>query len=208
MRRGGRSPSWCPAAGAPTREERSIRVIAGAAKGRRLSAPSGRRTRPTADRVKEALFSILQPTLPGAVVADLYAGSGALAIEALSRGAERAVLVERSGRALSALRDNLTLCGLSERATVIEGDVGRALQRGLPEGPVDIALLDPPYDIDGDVLAEVLGALPRALAPGATVVLEADHHRSGPSWPPGLSGSQSRRYGDTVLHIAAARDPS
>lgn len=178
-------------------------MIAGAAKGRRLTAPRGRRTRPTADRVKEALFSILQAEVPGAAVLDLYAGSGALGIEALSRGAGSAVFVERGRRALEALRDNLHRCGLADRATVVADEVQAALRGGEVAGPVDIALLDPPYDTDPDEVGEVLAGLVPLLAAGAVVVVEADRHGPAPAWPDRLGAADVRRYGDTVLHIAA-----
>lgn len=141
-------------------------------------------------------------------MADLYAGSGALGIEALSRGAAEAVFVERSRRALGCLRQNLATCGLEEHATVVAHDVGRALERGLPSGPVDIALLDPPYDLAPAALAAVLDALPGALSPGAVVVVEAARQGDPPQWPKSLRASQTRRYGDTVLHIATRRDAS
>lgn len=141
-------------------------------------------------------------------MADLYAGSGALGIEALSRGAEQAVFVERSRRALDCLRQNLAACGLEEYATVVVQDVGRALERGLPTGPVDIALLDPPYDLAPAALAGVLDALPGALSPGAIVVVEGARQGEAPRWPESLRASQTRRYGDTVLHIATRRDAS
>lgn len=178
-----------------------MRVIAGTAKGRRLTSPPGERTRPTADRVKEALFSILQPRLRDAVVLDLFAGSGALAIEALSRGARRAVLVERSRRASAAIRDNLTACDLADRAEVVTAGVMQVL--GAPvAGPFDIVLLDPPYAVDQAELARVLAAVPPVLAEGGVVVLETDAHREDPPWPPGLLPREPRSYGDTRLRLA------
>lgn len=181
-----------------------MRVIAGRAKGHPLRAPEGRRTRPTADRVKEALFSSLQPRLPGARVLDLYAGSGALAIEALSRGADAAVLVERNRRALEALRDNLAVCGLADGAGVVADDVTAVLRRG-PEplgGPFDLVVADPPYDIDDPELATVLELLPGVVAAGARITLETDRQRSEPDWPAPLTPGRPRRYGDTALHTA------
>lgn len=177
-----------------------MRVIAGIAKGRTLVAPQGRRVRPTTDRTKEALFSILQFELRAASVVDLYAGSGALGIEALSRGAARATFVERDGRVLEALGRNLEVTGLADRATIVRGSVSAALAQPLPGAPFGIALLDPPYDIDGDQLAGVLAALVDQLAPGAHVTVELGHHGDPPRWPPGIEPGRDRRYGDTRLH--------
>ena len=182
-----------------------MRVVAGTAKGRRLTAPRGERTRPTADRVKEALFSSLGPRLPGASVLDLFAGSGALGIEALSRGAAHATFVERDRRALSALRGNLEVTGLTERATVVADDVVRTLRDGAPPGaPYDVVCCDPPYAIPPGVLAGVLAALAGHLAPDAVVTVEADRRAPAPDWPPGVIADATRRYGDTVIHVARA----
>jgi len=121
-----------------------VRVIAGIAKGRRLAAPPGSATRPTADRVKEALFSSLLPILGGASVLDLYAGSGALGIEALSRGAAHCTFIERDRTALRTLRDNLDALDLNDRARVVPGDA-MVLCRGIE---ADLVLADPPYGFD------------------------------------------------------------
>src|ERR1700736_3119455 len=134
-----------------------MRVVAGEAKGRRLQAPAGPRTRPTSDRVREAIFDILGSldAVEGAVVADLFAGSGALGIEALSRGARRTVFVDRDRAAITAIRANLAGCGFGpDRAEVVPGDVGR-WAAGAP--PVDVILADPPYDFAGwpDLLASL-----------------------------------------------------
>lgn len=179
-------------------------MIAGTAKGRSLRAPPGRATRPTADRVKEAMFSILMPRLPGAVVADLFAGSGALGIEALSRGAEHVVFVERAPRALQALRDNLTACGLADRATVVADDVERTLRRGLDGVRPTVVVADPPYDTDPTAIAAVLASVGDLVAPGGRVVLETPADRPAPDWPPRLRPDEPREYGDTALHLATA----
>ena len=181
---------------------RPVRVIAGIAKGRRLDAPPGSRTRPTADRVKEALFSMLAPRLAGASVADLYAGSGALGIEALSRGAEHAVFVERDPRALAALRTNLARTGLADRATVVAADVEKVLREGPPHAPFTIVLIDPPYDVEPEALGRSLATLAASLADGATVTVELGRRSPAPSWPPELLAGDPRRYGDTLLHTA------
>jgi 16S rRNA (guanine966-N2)-methyltransferase len=184
-----------------------VRVIAGAAKGRRLAAPAGRATRPTSDRVREALFSALQARLPGARVADLYAGSGALGIEALSRGAASATFVERAGPARRALADNLRRTGLAGAATVVPGDVRAALAAGLPGAPFDLALLDPPYQVDPGELADVLARLVDHLRPGATAVVERGRRSPPVPWPRRLLPVRERRYGDTVLVEATLATP-
>jgi 16S rRNA (guanine966-N2)-methyltransferase len=180
-----------------------VRVIAGAARGRRLRVPPGERTRPTADRVKEALFSSLQARLPGAVVLDLYAGAGGLGLEALSRGAAAVTFVESDRRALEALHANIEVVGVPG-AEVLGLDVRRALASDRLAGPFDLVLLDPPYRLGGEALGEVLGALVGRLAPGGRVVVERAARDGEPPWPPGLLPAAPRRYGDTTLHRADA----
>ncbi len=154
--------------------------------------------------MKEALFSSVQPRLPGAAVADLYAGSGALGIESLSRGARLAVFVERAARAHRALLENLERTGLGQDAVVLHADVRAALRDRLPGAPFDLVLLDPPYDTDRMQLADVLDGLAAVLARDGLVVLEASHHDPVPPWPTDLRPTRTRRYGDTVLHEAVA----
>jgi 16S rRNA (guanine966-N2)-methyltransferase len=178
-----------------------VRVIAGAAKGRRLVAPSGDGTRPTSDRVKEAWFSSLQPVLPGARVLDLYAGSGALGLEALSRGAAAVTFVEKGREALAALRTNLAAVGLPG-TTVLARDVRTALAGDLADAPFDVVVADPPYRLAEDEVTAVLGALVRHLAAGAIVTFERGRREPVPSWPPELGEAEARRYGDTTLHRA------
>lgn len=178
-----------------------MRVIAGVAKGRRLVAPTGDGTRPTADRVKESWFSSLQPMLGGAHVLDLYAGSGALGLEALSRGAAAVTFVERDRKALASLRRNLDAVDLPG-ATVVARDVRQALADDLADAPFDLVLADPPYRIgDGD-LTEMLAALVGHLAPGAMVTLERGRREPAPGWPAALGDAEARRYGDTTVHRA------
>lgn len=183
-----------------------MRVIAGTARGCRLVAPPGERVRPTADRVKEALFSSVQPRLRGASVGDLYAGSGALGIEALSRGARHATFVEQARPALAVLRTNLATTRLAEHATVVASDVRRALEVPLPGAPFDLVLLDPPYDVAQEELAAVLAALRPQLAAGGLVVVERGRRGRPPAWPAGVLPGRVRRYGDTVLHAGHVPD--
>jgi len=181
-----------------------MRVTGGRLGGRRLVAPpSG--VRPTADRVREALFARLTD-LDGVCVLDLYAGTGALGIEALSRGAERAVFVERSNASLSALRRNLRTLELDAYARVVRGDVRGALRRLAGEElRFDLVLADPPY---GDPVAAPLALLVSGglLAPGATVVVERSRRHPLPAVV-GLVSHGSRRYGDTELEWLGAGDP-
>ena len=176
-----------------------MRVIAGTARGRRLVAPAGQGTRPTSDRVREATFNALVSlgALEGAVVLDLFAGSGALGIEALSRGAEWAVFVERDRAALAALERNLEATGAP--GEVRRQDVARFLAR--PEGTFDLVFCDPPYDgapAVGDALA---GALPNITAQEARIVTESD--KRNPLLLP-LPLAVERTYGDTRIAIHSA----
>jgi len=176
-----------------------MRVIAGTARGRRLTAPAGRDTRPTGDRVKEALFSSLG-RLHGAVVLDLYAGSGALALEALSRGASHAVLVEQDAKALQAIAANLDTTGLADRARVVRGDAV-PFCRAPSGGPFDLVLLDPPYDEPQEALFARLEDLRAAgaLAPDAYIAIERSVREADPDPPAWLAREGARTYGDTML---------
>ncbi|WP_232662386.1 16S rRNA (guanine(966)-N(2))-methyltransferase RsmD [Pseudonocardia sp. TRM90224] len=183
------------------------RIVAGAAGGRRLAVPP-RGTRPTSDRVREALFSALEhdPGLDGAAVLDLCAGSGALGLEALSRGAEHALFVESDRRAAEVLRRNVAELRLPG-AVVSAAPVASVLS-GAPERPYDIVLVDPPYDMPDTEIAGWLATAAAGgwLASGATVVVERGL-RSGPfEWPSPLRASRERRYGDTVLHVGYGPD--
>jgi 16S rRNA (guanine966-N2)-methyltransferase len=170
------------------------RIVAGTHGGRRLAVPAGGATRPTSDRAREGLFSSLQSLvdLDGVRVLDLYAGSGALGLEALSRGAAAAVLVEHDARALAALRGNVRALDLP--ATVVDADVTRYLLG--PPSPYDVVLLDPPYDDDVD---PVLAALDPWLAPGAVVVVERRTRGQAPQPPGDWEQLRARRYGEATL---------
>ena len=178
-----------------------MRVVAGRLGGRRLRAPRGRETRPTSDRVREALFSMLG-SVDGERVLDLYAGSGALAIEALSRGAAGAVLVERDARAVGVIRANLEALGLgSDEAKVVHASAEVALRDASRSGDTyDLVLLDPPYRDAATLGRELSQALPAVLAPNARVVAESD--RRAPL-ELDLPVVRERRYGDTLIRIHA-----
>jgi len=168
------------------------RVVAGVAGGRRLQVPPGRGTRPTAERVREALFSSLGD-LSGLRVLDLYAGTGAVGLEALSRGAAEAMLVERDARAVQVLRANaaaLSLPGARIRAIGVE----RLLAEPPPDGPYDVVFLDPPYAL---ALAPVLAQVSRWVA--GRVVVERATRDGEPPWPRDIECERSRRYGDSTL---------
>jgi 16S rRNA (guanine966-N2)-methyltransferase len=176
-----------------------MRVIGGRFGGRRLRAPAGRATRPTSDRVREAVFALLG-SVEDARVLDLFAGSGALGVEALSRGAKRAVFVEQAGAALAALRDNVAALELGpSEASIRSGDFRAALRAARAGGETfDLVLLDPPYARAGDLAEPLNHGLISVLAPGARVVCETD--RRSPL-ELGLPLSLERRYGDTLIRI-------
>lgn len=189
-----------------------MRVIAGTARGRPLKAPRGRDTRPTSDRVREALFSALAADVPGATVLDCYAGSGALAVEALSRGAAAAVLVEVDPRAAAVAGDNLVRAGVAERATVVRDDVARFC-RAPRGGPFDLVFVDAPYAVPLEAVHGHLRDLAAAdaLAPGARVVVERDKRDPAladeATAPPPLARDRQRTYGDTVLVYYRVEEP-
>jgi len=172
-----------------------MRVIAGSARGLRLVAPRDPGTRPVADRVKETCFAILGDRVPEAAVVDLYAGSGALGIEALSRGAASCVFVERGREALAAIRQNLAQTGFAERAEVVGAEVDRFL--GSAGGRrFDLAFLDPPY-AEHAILAPLERLLPH-LTDEATVVVKHFWRTTVPE-PDGLTRWRERRFGETAL---------
>jgi 16S rRNA (guanine(966)-N(2))-methyltransferase RsmD len=180
-----------------------MRITGGTLRSRTLQAPRGRSTRPTSDRVREALFGILSSLggLDRARVLDLYAGTGALGLEALSRGAARAVLVESSREALAAVRANVEALGQRDSARVVAGLVRASIGRLVREGPFDLVLADPPWAlVDEGEAAAALADLARAggLSEDALVVLE-HAARSAPPEIEMLVRGETRRYGDTAL---------
>jgi 16S rRNA (guanine966-N2)-methyltransferase len=185
-------------------------VIAGEAGGRRLAVPAGRDTRPTSDRAREGLFATIVSmvgSLTGTRVLDLYAGSGAVGLEALSRGAEHVLLVESGARAARVIRENIEAIGLAGAEVVIDR-VERVLARGpapsVSSGRYDIVFADPPYALAGEEVSGMLRALADRgwLAPGALVIVERAT-RSGPvSWPAGFVADRARRYGEATFWYA------
>jgi 16S rRNA (guanine966-N2)-methyltransferase len=178
-----------------------MRVIAGRHGGRRLQAPAGAATRPTADRVREALFSVLGARVEGARVLDLFAGSGALGLEALSRGAVEATFVDSAPAAVRAVRSNLEALGAS--AEVRRADA-RAFLRGARAAArhYDLVFLDPPYRLSAHLGRELSDALPAVLAPGAVVVSESERRATLDLELPLID---ERRYGDTIIRIHGPR---
>jgi 16S rRNA (guanine966-N2)-methyltransferase len=174
-----------------------VRIVAGRWGGRRLIAPRGDAVRPTADRVREALFSILGARVQGARVLDLFAGSGALGLEALSRGAAEATFVDSAAASVAAVRANLEALG--GEAEVRRSDALRFVRAAAGEAQhYDLVLLDPPYRLAERLGRELSEVLPGVLAPAALVVCESD--RRAPL-PLDLPLRDERRYGDTLIRI-------
>lgn len=185
------------------------RIIAGAAGGRRIAVPAGRSTRPTSDRAREGLFAAVLAmlgSLAGLAVLDLYAGSGAVGLEALSRGASDVLLVESDAQAAQVIRQNIATVGLPG-VQLINGRVDRVLSRGPGTGPSrDLVFADPPYAAPQDELERMLIALAGRgwLAAGALVILERAARSEPPPWPLGYAPDRSRRYGEATLWYGRA----
>jgi 16S rRNA (guanine966-N2)-methyltransferase len=177
-----------------------MRIIAGSRKGARLFAPKGRDTRPTADRVREAAFNLIGP-LDGARVLDLYAGSGAMGLEALSRGAARVTFVEADRTAVGTIRRNLAKLDLTG-AEIAHQDAGRRVDADAASGKLyDLVLIDPPYDMLERALTRLAPSLPDVVAANGLVVVESAAERR-PELP--LSVRTSRRYGSVRLTVFEA----
>lgn len=188
---------------------RGPRVIAGEAGGRRLAVPRSGQLRPTADRVKESVFAALGAhRLVDAVVLDLYAGTGALGLEALSRGARSAVFVERDPAAVAAIAANTDHTGFATSARVVRRDVADFLTTAPPvEAPFTLVFLDPPYEQPGAVTTGVLAALtPDWVAPGGTVVVERAAASGVPDFPDRWVSTWERCYGDTLMWFATTSE--
>lgn len=180
------------------------RIVAGSAKGRTLAVPKSG-TRPTSERVREALFSRLDHmnVLEGATVLDLFAGTGALGLEALSRGAARATLVEKASAAARVATANVRATGLSAR--VVTADVRAYLGARSGDaltGEVDLVFIDPPYDIAEEDMATVLSALAPWVGPDSLIVVERSTRAPAPTLPPFLVLEDTRAWGETVAYFA------
>jgi 16S rRNA (guanine966-N2)-methyltransferase len=192
-----------------TTNDAMTRIIAGAARGRRLAVPGGTRTRPTSDRAREGLFATVTAVhgpLTGAGVLDLYAGSGAMGLEALSRGAARVVLVESDTAAAKVIRANITAVGLPG-ARLVTGRVATVLGRGpLGGAAFDVVLADPPYAAGEQEITQMLTALQAGgwLASGALVAVERATRSEPVAWPAGYAPDRSRRYGEATFWYGLA----
>ena len=184
-----------------------MRIIAGEAKGREIQAPKGSNTRPTLAKVKEAMFGMIQFDLLGASVLDLFAGSGALGIEAVSRGAKRAVFCDADRQAVAVIRANLKKLGFENRASVFQGDSLSVLERLASEGAkFDIVLLDPPYETDLETSALKLLDELSLLSPSA--ILLCEHSKENPPvFTESYEVKKTKKYGDSyvtyAIHIGA-----
>jgi 16S rRNA (guanine966-N2)-methyltransferase len=174
-----------------------MRVIAGEYKGRRLAAPSWPGLRPTSDRLKETVFAILAPRLEGARVLDGFAGSGALGIEALSRGAASVVFIELDSRAAGLIARNLAHCRIADGYVMMRAEFTRALRQLPADRRFDLALLDPPYDLAD--LASMVEAAAGRMAPGGVLVLEHASRREAPARAGGLPAVRQVRAGDSTV---------
>ena len=189
------------------------RIIGGAVGGRRISTPRGASTRPTSDRVREALFSAIESwcgSLRGLRFLDLYAGSGAVGLEAWSRGAGVVTLVEQDRRTAGLVAANARALGFG-RADVVAASVAATLRRP-PAAPYDVVFLDPPYPLEDAAVADDLQTLVSHawLVPGALVVVERSVRSPEPEWPEGFADIREKRYGETVLwygHAASTPAP-
>ncbi|HQR27473.1 MAG TPA: 16S rRNA (guanine(966)-N(2))-methyltransferase RsmD [Nocardioides sp.] len=178
------------------------RIIAGSARGRRLTVPRGTRTRPTSDRVREALFSAVESwcgSLAGLRFLDLFAGSGAVGLEAWSRGAGVVTLVEQDRRTAALISANAAAIGCT-RAQVVTAPVASVVARP-PQAPYDVVFLDPPYPLPDPAVVATLEALRdhQWLVPGALVVVERSARGPALPWPEGFRPDRSRSYGETML---------
>ena len=173
-----------------------MRIIAGEFKGRRLKAPAWDGLRPTSDKLRETLFNILARRIAGAAVLDVFAGTGAVGLESLSRGATRAVFIEQDRRGAELISANAALCGVENRCVIIRDRAERALKRQRADQLFDVIVLDPPYDFEP--LGEVLDAAVGHLAPGGVLILEHAYRRAVPAVS-GARHTRTVRSGDSAL---------
>ena len=173
-----------------------MRIIAGRFKGRRLSGPRGHGVRPTSDSLRETLFNVIGPTLDGARVLDGFAGTGAIGLEALSRGAEHVTFVERDRRELPVLQANITACGADSACMIVRDDFA-SFGAAAPAGTFDLVVLDPPYDIaDLDRMMQIAAGL---VSPDGRLVLEHSRRRESPDTLPGARRTRVLAAGDSAL---------
>jgi 16S rRNA (guanine(966)-N(2))-methyltransferase RsmD len=185
-----------------------MRVIAGALKGRQLKAPTWDGLRPTSDKLRETLFNVIAARVTGARVLDGYAGTGAVGIEAISRGAAHVTFVEHDRRALALIAENLSRCGVVTGYAIIRAPVPRGLQtlRADPAFvPFDIMLLDPPYEAPPDGVLADIGNGDRLLAPGGLLILEHARRQSSPAAAGGLARTRLLTSGDSALSFYACQ---
>jgi len=175
-----------------------MRIIAGRNKGRTLKTPTWEGLRPTSDRLRETLFNVLAPRIAGARVLDVFAGTGAVALEALSRGAALAVCIESHRRATDLIADNRMRTGEQERCRIVSATAERALRAPVDGGPFDIVFLDPPYDFED--LAAVMSAALRQRATGGVMIVEHASRRPLPAISEGVP-SRTVRAGDSSLSL-------
>jgi 16S rRNA (guanine966-N2)-methyltransferase len=179
------------------------RIIAGEARGRRLLVPPGKTTRPTSDRAREALFSSLESllgcSLAGLRVLDLYAGSGAFGLEALSRGAAHALMVENDERAAAVLRRNVSELGFA--GAQVRAERVESLSKSMPHKPYDVVLADPPYGVEAAAVHRLIAELLEAkwLRPEAIVAVERSSRDEPWIWPEGIDAVRDRKYGEGTL---------
>jgi 16S rRNA (guanine966-N2)-methyltransferase len=173
-----------------------VRIIAGEFKGRRLKTPTWEGLRPTSDKLRETLFNILAPRIAGAAVLDVFAGTGAVGLESLSRGAARAVFIEQDRRAAALIAANAALCGVENRCVIIRDRAERVLTRQRDDEWFDVIVVDPPYEFEP--LGEVLDAAVGHLAPGGVLILEHASRRTAPAVT-GARHTRTVRSGDSAL---------
>lgn len=182
-----------------------MRISGGDAKGISLKVPPG--ARPASEKVRQAVFSSIAAHVPDAKVLDLYCGSGAYGLEALSRGADRGIFIDRDAAAVTAVRANAAAIGAGASASVRRADVMRYLTgRGRRDGPFDLIFIDPPYG-GADVLEALVAAAAPLMAPGGRVIVETRWGRSDPQAPRGLVVEADRRYGDTRVLVFSLGEP-
>ncbi|MDF1566183.1 MAG: 16S rRNA (guanine(966)-N(2))-methyltransferase RsmD [Deltaproteobacteria bacterium] len=184
-----------------------MRIIGGSARGRRLHPPPGKLARPTSDRVRQSLFDLLGQRCDGLRVLDLFAGTGALGLEALSRGAEAALFVEREPRMIAVLQKNLDHLSFGDRATLKRGDALRLKGAIEGAGPFELVLADPPYAEGPGPVCEAVAACPGLIVPGGRLVVEHDRRTPSPEQMGTLQRVDLRRYGDTNLSLYREGDP-